>query len=186
MAIRVVSTYGECSDCEDPNPNFDPNNPYSSEPECNPKPDGTVVNDCIRIYEEFFAGDQCFSQWIVSWNEHYGIGAPDGTDFYKIYLPTWWRQPLVNRERAWVKKYICIKEYSVCKGGEVTTTTDDGVLSTVLAYRYKMETQEGEWNPFVNVTINYWFGEWTWENPPRRDPENPWPCNIMTNKCECS
>lgn len=38
MAISVVSTYGECSDCEDPNPNFDPNNPYSSEPPCIPKP----------------------------------------------------------------------------------------------------------------------------------------------------
>lgn len=67
MAISVVSTYGECSDCEDPNPNYDPNNPYSSEPPCNPKPDGTPCGQGFCCYGGVCSPPKCYSLTTRFW-----------------------------------------------------------------------------------------------------------------------
>jgi len=39
ISMSFVSAYGACSDCEKPNPDYDPTNPYETDPECVLDPD---------------------------------------------------------------------------------------------------------------------------------------------------
>jgi hypothetical protein len=144
------------------------------------------VNDCVRKYLKEWHGDQCFSQWLVVWEETGPqFKAPDGTTTWSFNFPLWWRKPVVVRERAWTKKWICIKEYAVCEGGMLLTKTDNGFISKVEAYRYGMENKQGEWTPFTKLRFNTPWGPIGNDYPPRPSIPNPRPCNFIDDKCEC-
>lgn len=145
-----------------------------------------VVNDCVRKYLKEWHGDQCFSQWLVVWEETGPqFKAPDGTTTWSFNFPLWWRKPVVVWERAWTKKWICIKEYAVCEGGMLLTKTDNGFISKVEAYRYGMENKQGEWTPFTKLRFNTPWGPIGNDYPPRPSIPNPRPCNFIDDKCEC-
>lgn len=140
------------------------------------RPNDHVVNDCIRKYEEEFSNNnQCMDQWRVYWNERFGFTPPGGVGTGGGSL--WYRQPEVVMERVFYSVYICITESEVCENGEIQTKTDDGVFARQEIYRRQMEVVYGEWEPYVKITIHWFFGQYTIERPPRRPPRNPLPCN---------
>ena len=145
-----------------------------------------VVNDCVRKYLEEWYDDQCFTQWVVFWEETGPqFKAPDGTTTWNLNIPVWWRKPTVVHERAWIKKWICIREYTVCEGGMLLTKTDGDFISKVEVYRCAMETTEGEWTLFSKFSFNTPWGPIEHVYPPPPSVPNPKPCDLIDKKCEC-
>lgn len=185
ISMPFPATSTPCSVCEYLNPDHDPTNPYESDPLCLPRPDGTVINDCVSKEEKLLSsGNQCFSQWRVYWKEKFGFTPPGGTSTGSGSL--WKRQPEVVMEKSFFSTYICITESEVCEGGTSKKVYDDGVFSRQEVYRRKMDVSWGNWQPFVRITIHWYFGQYTVEKPPRRDPPNPMPCMWKTPvPCRC-
>ena len=61
MALCLVSAYGACNECQDPNPDYDPSNPYESDPECIPKADGTPCGTGFCCYGGQCEPPKCYS-----------------------------------------------------------------------------------------------------------------------------
>lgn len=61
IAMCLVSAYGACSECEMPNPDYDPTNPYETDPECIPKADGTACGQVLCCYGGNCEPPKCYS-----------------------------------------------------------------------------------------------------------------------------
>lgn len=91
IVMCLAPAYGACSDCEDPNPDYDPDNPYESDPECIPK-----QNDCTGYVDWYSFGRAkecgiCFAR-----GEERRLGScslPDcpGCDDRQRLLEGWWQ-----------------------------------------------------------------------------------------------
>ena len=170
----------DCPEC------WEPNDPTLAGSEPCKKMSDHVIDDCVSKEEQLFSsGNQCFSQWRVYWNERFGFTPPGGVGTGSGSM--WYRQPEVVMERTRYSVYICVTESEVCEDGEKKTKHDDGVFSKQETDSKEMEVAYGEWEPYVQITIHWFFGQIVIERPPRRDPQNPNPCNWKTPvPCICS
>lgn len=173
MAICIIPAYGACSVCEDPNPDYDPTNPYESDPECIPKADGTVIDDCVSREEVAFASFYCISDFIVPpWQERQ-IGPTWGT------MPVLAYQQMV-RERTITYNiddcvaWVCVTTSLVCENGSDKEVTDYPGDDSRIQVLNSTPTELPQSENF----IRFWYGL-NWFNDyhsPGPDPINADPC----------